>query len=304
MIMDTWGMDKNNFLGELFAVLEGIKPKKNTFILEGESNSGKSYLIRSLFPIFDNIIGEIHAATQNAFAFQDCVGKCLLVAEEFMIIPELADQLKLLMEGSECKVSVKHQSDSYINRTPLLCTTNNSVTQWLHGNDKVAIQNRVYLHQTKACPGLKEVQKPLNPRMWLELYNWYQSDIMLKALAEDADFLDTLYVSDPLTDAPKKAKLVIPSYPNSNSFEVDDAFSAGASENIADDLEDSAKKASAFNLGTPDEVSDIEPLDDIQPTTSKPKSFKLKPALEFKSLHERKRKRRFEAMCDKIANNL
>jgi hypothetical protein len=307
MILDTWGIDKNAFLGELFAVLEGIKPKKNTFILEGESNSGKSYLIRSLFPIFDNIIGEIHAATQNAFAFQeDCVGKCLLVAEEFMIIPELADQLKLLMEGSECKVAVKHQSDSYINRTPLLCTTNNSITQWLHGNDKVAIQNRVYLHQTKACPGLKEVEKPLNPRMWMELYNWYQSDIMLKALAEDADFLDTLYVSDPLTDAPKKkkAKLVIPNYPNTNSFDVEVAFTAGASANIADDIEGAVRKAAAFNIGTPDEVSDIEPIDDVQPTTSQPKCIKLKPALEFKAIHERKRKRRFETLCDKIADNL
>jgi hypothetical protein len=186
MLMDTWGLEKNHFLGELFAVLEGIKPKRNTFILEGDSNSGKSYLIRSLFAIFDNIVGEIHAATQNQFTFQDCVGKCLIVAEEFMIIPELADQLKLIMEGSECKVSVKHMPDLYISRTPLVCTTNNSITQWLHGNDKIAIQNRIYLHQTKACPGLKEIQKPLNPRMWLELYNWYQSDIMLKALAEDS----------------------------------------------------------------------------------------------------------------------
>jgi hypothetical protein len=303
MIMDTWGIEKNHFLGELFAVLEGIKPKKNTFILEGDSNSGKSYLIRSLFPIFDNIVGEIHAATQNSFSFQDCVGKCLIVAEEFMIIPELADQLKLLMEGSECKVSVKHQPDSYINRTPLLCTTNNCITQWLHGNDKVAIQNRVYLHQTKECPGLKEIQKPLNPRMWLDLYNWYQSDIMLKALSEDADFLETLYVADPLTDAPKKAKLKLP-YPNNPIPHVDEAFCAGASENIIDDLTDSALKASAFKIGTPDEVSDVESVPIMQPTTSKTGTFKLKPALEFKSTHEKKRKRRFEAYVDKIANNL
>jgi hypothetical protein len=257
MMMECWGLDKSTFLGELFAVLEGLKPKKNTFILEGPSNSGKSYLIRSLFRIFDNIVGEIHAATQNQFTFQDCVGKCLIVAEEFSIIPELADQLKLVMEGSECKVAVKHMPDLYISRTPLVCTTNNSVTQWLHGNDKVAIINRIYLHQTKSCEGLKEIQKPLNPRMWVDLYSWYQSDIMLKALAEDSEAMDAFYVNDPITDAPKKAKLALP-YPNSQPYLNDASFDAGASSNVEEDVEDPGRmRAAAFKLGTAEEYSDI-----------------------------------------------
>jgi hypothetical protein len=169
----------------------------------------------------------------------------------------------------------------------------------------------MYLHQTKACPGLKEIQKPLNPRMWLDLYNWYQSDIMLKALAEDSDFMDTLYVSDPLTDAPKKAK---PShtYPNPNpincaliSLNMDEAFSAGASQNISDDLNDSAEKASAFHIGSPGEVSDVENASDKEnqePTHIG--KFRLKTPSQFRAHYMASRKRRFEKTVDKIANDL
>jgi hypothetical protein len=113
-------------------------------------------------------------------------------------------------------------------------------------------------------------------------------------------------VSDPLTDAPKKAK-VTKSYPNTTHTNLDEAFCAGASEDINDDLNDSALKASAFNIGTPDEVSDVENVSDkenVEPSVSRIRKFKLKTPAEFRAHYMAGRKRRFEATVDKIANNL
>jgi hypothetical protein len=114
LLMESWGCDKKKFLGELFAVLGKVLPKHNSFSLIGESNSGKSLLMRSLIPVFDNIIGEVHQSCANQFSFQDCVAKNLIFAEEFVIGEELQDQIKLQMEGSCCKVAVKCKADGYV----------------------------------------------------------------------------------------------------------------------------------------------------------------------------------------------
>jgi hypothetical protein len=57
LLMESWGCNKKKFLGELFAVLGKVLPKRNSFSLIGESNSGKSLLMRSLLPVFDDIVG-------------------------------------------------------------------------------------------------------------------------------------------------------------------------------------------------------------------------------------------------------
>jgi hypothetical protein len=181
--MESWGDDKKKFLGELFAVLGKILPKRNSFALIGESNSGKSLLMRSLIHVFDNIIGEVHQSCANQFSFQDCVAKNLILAEEFVVGEELQDQIKLLMEGTCCKVAVKCKADGYVERTPFLITSNRDITCWLKGEDKVAINNRQFSYRTKSTPQLKEVIKPLNPAMWYELHVWYENCVFMDYLS-------------------------------------------------------------------------------------------------------------------------
>jgi hypothetical protein len=104
LLMESWGCDKMKFLGELFAVLGKVLPKRNSFALIGESNSGKSLLMRSLLPVFDDIVGEIHQSCANQLSFQDCVAKNIILAEEFVIGEELQDQIKLLERGRAARL--------------------------------------------------------------------------------------------------------------------------------------------------------------------------------------------------------
>jgi hypothetical protein len=89
MLLVTWGVDKMDFLRDMFAILGKLLPKKNTLVLEGPSNSGKSLILRSLLPLYCNIYGEVHPHLSNQFCFMDCVNKPLILAEEFVIVPEI-----------------------------------------------------------------------------------------------------------------------------------------------------------------------------------------------------------------------
>jgi hypothetical protein len=180
----------------------------------GESNSGKSLLMRSLIPVFDSIIGEVHQSCANQFSFQDCVAKNLILAEEFVIGEELQDQIKLLMEGSCCKVAVKCKADGYIEHTPFLITSNRDITCWLKGEDKVAINNRQFSYKTRNTPQLKEVLKPLNPAMWYDLHVWYENCVFMDYLSvehengfpDEGDDLYELHQENPASPQPSSSE--------------------------------------------------------------------------------------------------
>jgi hypothetical protein len=82
---------------------------------------------------------------------------------------------------------------------PFLITSNQDITCWLKGEDKLAINNRQFTYRTKNMPQLKEVLKPLNPGMWYELHVWYENCVFMDYLSVEhengfPDEGDDLYV--------------------------------------------------------------------------------------------------------------
>lgn len=95
-------------------------PKKNTIVLYGPSNSGKSAFIAGLK---QNIPwGEIVNAT--TFAFEGLKDSVIGIWEEPLISPEVAEKAKQIFEGMTCSIPIKFKQPHKLPRTPIIMTTN------------------------------------------------------------------------------------------------------------------------------------------------------------------------------------
>nr|APC23168.1 NS1 [Simian parvo-like virus 3] len=94
--------------------------KKNTILLLGPSNTGKTAFIRGLRGLFDS--GEI--CNGQIFCFEGIVGKKLGVWEEPLISPESAEKCKQVFEGAPTTVPCKYKKPQPLDRTPIIITSN------------------------------------------------------------------------------------------------------------------------------------------------------------------------------------
>lgn len=119
-------IDVGEFLLKLYIILSKKDAKKNTFMLQGQSNAGKTYWTNALTP-FPDCIG---CTTQSAeFAFMKCLGKDVIVIPELTLAkPESVEELKQVMEGFPVQVNVKNKEPKVLSRTPVLLQCNS--TPW------------------------------------------------------------------------------------------------------------------------------------------------------------------------------
>lgn len=167
--LDHQEFEEPTFMADLFNVLEKKLPKKNTFVLQGRPNAGKSWVLRSLVPLF-MFYGEVRAGDSYNFMWQDCLDCSLLFIEEIMVTDKIVEQCKLIFEGAETYVHVKQRGDALLTRTPVLITCNSPIWKWCM-QEKEALQARMYVRYCKTTPWLKDYHKKLNPLMWTELYD-------------------------------------------------------------------------------------------------------------------------------------
>ncbi len=111
----------DQFVTELWEVLTGQRPKINASVMEGPPNAGKSYILRTLRYI-SHAFGEIHAGDSNAFQFSNCINVNLIYIDEPRISPEIAEQMKLVLEGCPTKVKVKNREDEILRKPPVIRT--------------------------------------------------------------------------------------------------------------------------------------------------------------------------------------
>lgn len=138
-------VDPVEFAKDLHEWLWQEHPKKNTFVLYGPPNTGKSSFIRPLVALFR--WGQILQAHQ--FMFQNCLRKEIVVWEEPLISKDFADKCKLLFEGSTQMVEVKSHAPQLLERTPIIITTNKPIWQYC-SSDKLAFQARCYIYTFNA----------------------------------------------------------------------------------------------------------------------------------------------------------
>ncbi|GFY09309.1 parvo_NS1 domain-containing protein [Trichonephila clavipes] len=172
-IMDQWckfqGIDPFEFAVTIRDLMDQKHRKLNTVILEGEPNSGKTYIAKSLTKacIF---YGDVSTAVAGyGFMWQDSVNKRMILINEPFFDRRCVEELKTILEGTKTFVKVKGKGDEYLRPTPCMITTNMPV--WIQcptAEKAILARTLKYYKNLKACPFLKQVTKDLHPR-WLGL---------------------------------------------------------------------------------------------------------------------------------------
>lgn len=141
-ILRYQNLDVLQFCTDFYHWFFHIDNKRNTFVLHGPSNTGKSTFIRPLCSLLK--YGEI--AQAGEFMFMPCLNKEIVLWEEPLISPDYADKCKLLFEGAVQMINVKHNPQRKLHRVPVFITTNH--TLWGKCNkDEVPFKNRIYLYE-------------------------------------------------------------------------------------------------------------------------------------------------------------
>lgn len=167
-LMQDWMKFQNinpmRFCSDILDIMDKKQRKKNTLVLKGEPNSGKTFIAKAIEKacIF---YGEVTQGTAGyAFMWQDCTNKRVIVINEPFFDLTMIESLKAVLEGTGTFVHKKNTSDDYLRPTPIIVTTNNHL--WSHcPTAECAIRARclrIY-DNLKAADCLKNVNKDLHP---------------------------------------------------------------------------------------------------------------------------------------------
>ena len=164
------GIDIVEFLNNVRNVFDKLQPK-NCLYLHGMPNAGKSYIARSLC-----LLGRYFCEISNSasFTWQMLEFQRLAIVEEPCFTPENVEFFKKLAEGHRTQVQVKGAQDVFIDRTPMIVTTNNHLWQYASGEED-ALRARMYVYENLK-PIAKEVfgSEKLNPKVWVFLMLKYE----------------------------------------------------------------------------------------------------------------------------------
>lgn len=115
--------------------------KKNTFVLQGPSNSGKSAFIKGLKEYLP--WGEI--INGQTFNFEQLVDVTIGYWEEPLIAAELAEKCKQIFEGMNTAISVKYKKPTILPRTPIFMTTNHAPWRFCAAEQEM-FMNRMFIY--------------------------------------------------------------------------------------------------------------------------------------------------------------
>lgn len=164
------------FLLQLFCILDKSLPKFNCFTLQGQSNAGKTYWTQTLM---ENT-GIVRQTIQSAdFAFQNCVAKEIIQIPELKFTkPEQIEEAKKIFEGLSTTVNVKNKEPARLERTPVILTCNQ--LPWTgFENQKSALENRMFryvnLRSSEVLNGLGD--RGPDPRFYGEIFEYIRTEI-------------------------------------------------------------------------------------------------------------------------------
>lgn len=178
------GIVFGEFCKRVQEVMDRKVPKKNTLLVIGPSNSGKTiFLKRTLEPLtpFSAQIGGVGNAGQ--FLWQMCPGARAIYIEECRLAPEHIETAKLIFGGEPATVDVKCKPPSRVGRVPVFISSNHM--PWLlapAAGDKEALENRMHVFNVQSDGDLRSIEKDLHPGLW-----WYVTEALKRQ--EDSDAL-------------------------------------------------------------------------------------------------------------------
>ena len=114
------------FLAWFTAICDKKFPKKNTFVVRGPPDCGKSLIVNTLLENYPSArIGRQGELTP--FYLQNLTQKPIGILEEPRIIDTFAEDMKLLLGGEPLEVACKNAENELLKRTPIFITTNRQV---------------------------------------------------------------------------------------------------------------------------------------------------------------------------------
>lgn len=136
------GIIPSTFDADFYQWITKKADKKNTFVLYGPSNTGKSAMIAGLKQSVP--WGEItNGAT--GFNFEGIIDTVIAVWEEPLIGVELAEKCKQVFEGMTCSIPVKYKKPYMLPRTPVLITTNHLPWRYCTSEEPM-FRNRMFIY--------------------------------------------------------------------------------------------------------------------------------------------------------------
>lgn len=137
-------IDTASFDNDCFLWLYKQHTKKNTLVLQGPSNTGKSSFIKGLIEALGSSVGYICNGT---FPFQGMAKPCTIgVWEEPLLSSTEAEKAKQILGGEPTSVAVKFAAPVHVERTPILITTNHELWRYCT-QEKEALLNRCFIYK-------------------------------------------------------------------------------------------------------------------------------------------------------------
>lgn len=158
--IDVWELAER-----LVKIMDKRENKVNTFILHGESNSGKTMMMKSVFEAF-RLKAIVTNGASVGFTWQNATEKRVILNEAVLIAPNQTEEYKQIMAGEECMINVKCKPQRRLRRTPLLMTCNSK--PWSYVGEDNVYENRSYMYKDlNKQDWLFEYKKKINPKGWL-----------------------------------------------------------------------------------------------------------------------------------------
>ena len=157
------------FMSDLFNILERKLPKLNTLIIISPASSGKNFFFDCIKDYYLNV-GQISKLNKyNSFPVQDTEGRRLIFFNEPNYSDDYLETLKLLFGGDSTNVSVKYKKEAPVYRTPVIVTTNNTLTCMTD----VSFRDRIRIYRWVQAPYLRDLHKKPHPLATFELFKKY-----------------------------------------------------------------------------------------------------------------------------------
>lgn len=158
----------DQFLLDLYNIVNKVIPKKNTFFLQSYANAGKNMFMDPLIQLCCNygMIGNF-TRYQN-FPLMDCINRRIIMWNKPVLEPTATETLKLLFGGDTINIKVKFEKDAIMARTPVIVLANYNPFP-----KDAAFKTRMFHYHWRPMPQLKSVDKKVLPLAMYDLINPY-----------------------------------------------------------------------------------------------------------------------------------
>nr|QUS52550.1 NS1 [Mute swan feces associated ambidensovirus 6] len=158
------------FLLDLYNVVDRKLSKCNSILVYSPPSAGKNWFFDTVLAFCMNKGQMGNPNKHNTFAYQECVGKRILLWNEPNYESSQLDMLKMILGGDNYTVNVKCKADQAVAKTPVIILTNTRVGIMY----EAAFRDRIKQYHWRAAPYLKEYKKkpyPIAFYLLLKQYN-------------------------------------------------------------------------------------------------------------------------------------